>query len=86
MTEAIKQWIEDEAVAYADYKPDDQEHFSAGLRKGIEVAEGFAEWVDDKGYYNTFDEGGRRMWATYNSGEESLTTSQLLEKYLQTIK
>lgn len=84
MTEAIKQWIADEAVVKYGYQPNEQDIFAAGLTKGIEIAEGFAEWLDDN-YLQ--EEKGKWYSLGLKKDEipEYFTTSQLLEKYLETL-
>lgn len=98
MTDTIKQWIADQGNSYlkrlsskaeltinsidAHYAVKD---FSDGLSKGIEIAQGFAEWIDD--YY--FIERTKKWMLVddnfYETTTESklFTTSQLLEKYIQ---
>lgn len=56
--------------------------FSNGLTKGIEIAEGFAEWVDGYHYYIF----SPNNWKSVVESEPNLTTSQLLEKYLKTLE
>lgn len=80
MTDNIKQWIEDEAVANYDYQPDEQDIFAKGLTKGIEIAIGFAEWHTSEDWVE-YD--GHDRWINPPNGNAVLTTSQLLEKYIQ---
>lgn len=88
MTEAIKQWIADQALKEYPIPPKfigpanaemDRAAISSGLTKGIEIAEGFADWANQ-----------RYTWVSANwwdgDDDETFTTSQLLEKYLIYLK
>lgn len=95
MTEAIKQWIADQTAAtYPDYQgPHEavksmviecQKSCTNGLTKGIEIAQGFAEWLDE--LYMQEEKG---QWYAFGTLPDEpcalLTTSQLLEKYIQSL-
>lgn len=97
MTESIKQWIADQAIEIAKVPAfsggervsyERQLAAISGLTKGIEIAEGFAEWVEDlyiqdfKGKWYLYEDFPGR---DYNK-VEFLTTSQLLEKYLNQLQ
>lgn len=92
MTEAIKQWAYQKSRDYANDKfpsghvtavAKTTEHHEAGLSKGIEIAEGFAEWAEDGPYLYNAEE---KLWKTFTIGDPPITTSQLLEKYLEYLK
>lgn len=86
MTEKIKQWVSDEAVKMATMPgftgevvhQNVQLGAISGLSKGIEIAQGFAEWQDDSPYYKF----GPNNWKHLEDGQPNVTTSQLLEMYL----
>lgn len=92
MTEAIKQWIADQALKEYPIPPKfigpanaemDRAAFSAGLEKGIEIAEGFSEWATPRGWrFNSISQ----MFENINPAAADLTTSQLLERYLLTLE
>lgn len=87
MTEAIKQWIKDQAVKGLDAFSSSQVKmigFSMGLEKEIEIAEGFAEWVDDN-YLQEVKGQWYSLGLKKDERAEFFTTSQLLEKYLETL-
>lgn len=79
MTEAIKHWMNEEMKKEKVNNPRNQLYFSAGLTKGIEIAEGFPDWANQ-----------RYTWVSANwwdgDDDETFTTSQLLEKYLKTLE
>lgn len=77
MTEAIKQWIADNSAGGSHPL-----EYSWGLTKGIEIAAGFTEWYPSEGWQN-YD--GHDRWINPSEGNSVLTTSQLLEKYLETL-
>lgn len=88
MTEAIKQWISDQSDKVSTCEKINGEKFidgktrmpyRLGLEKGIEIAQGFAEWYPSEGWQN-YD--GHDRWINPSEGNSVLTTSQLLEKYL----
>lgn len=58
--------------------------YSLGLTKGIEIAEGFAEWVDDN-YLQEVKGQWYSLGLKKDERAEFFTTSQLLEKYLETL-
>jgi hypothetical protein len=83
MTEAIKQWVIQQSQFAGNRSCDHAEtvetYFGEGLTRGIEIAEGFAEWVDDSPYYKF----GQNSWLHVGDSQTSFTTSQLLEKYIE---
>ncbi len=89
MTETIKQWIADQADKVSTCEKINGEKFidgktrmpyRLGLEKGIEIAEGFAEWKEDNKWW--FDNEVIK-WYQGSDHDSGLTTSQLLEKYIQ---
>jgi hypothetical protein len=93
MSEAIKAWIKRQSENAGNASCDNAEtveyYFGQGLEKGIEIAEGFAEY--SKHWYLL----KKYIWVPPDKGnvpfeelkpEDMLTTSQLLEKYLLTIE
>lgn len=86
MTEAIKQWIADEAQSNSGWtgllSDNSRGIYYSGLTKGIEIAEGFAEWKEDNLWW--FD-CGSRTWLQGSDHDSEITTSQLLEKYIKTL-
>lgn len=81
MTEATEKWIQSEAADFAGAEYT-QDIFICGLTKGIEIAEEFPEWADDERYI--WDRKKRKYVASWDNYSE-FTTSQLLEKYLETL-
>jgi len=55
--------------------------FSIGLAKGLEIAEGFAVWIRDKGFNSVRIE-GNLLWSIGNGSPYKHTTAELLEIYL----
>lgn len=91
MTEYIKQWIADESDRASTCEKITGEKFidgttrmpyRLGLEKGIEIAEGFLDWAETEQWYR---EDHDKKWYSPHIGNEGITTSQLLEKYLQTL-
>lgn len=82
MTEAIKQWIEEqlkEDLKNFTPSPSKEYGYKVGLTKGIEIAEGFATFLSSN--YNPYATG---KWE--GDGDTIFTTSQLLELYLKTLE
>lgn len=91
MTEAIKQWIADQAKSIAErpgfargsFRVDQHREFGAisGLTKGIEIAEGFELWKIKIGAV-------QRITGTYvyPNCNKPYTFYELLEKYLKTLE
>lgn len=80
MTEAIKQWIADQGQANSGWtgllSDNSRTIYSSGLTKGIEIAEGFAEWITRRDIQRS------TIPKHYTYEGSTLTTSELLEKYL----
>lgn len=82
MTEAIKQLIAYQAkfwLSKFSHSSGKRVGYIMGLTKGIEIAEGFAEWVEK------FSLPGKEGFWLLQGEDGVLTTSQLLEKYLETL-
>lgn len=90
MTESIKQWIKkqcDNAAPDTGRKPEfiKRFHYSAGLSKGIKIAEGFAEWVCENYSFVGYDKEGVSTWIIPGDPSKTFWKSDLLEKYLDEI-
>lgn len=92
MTEAVKQWIAEKALLIATSQGfsgsnviNEKAQFGAvqGLLKGIEIAEGFAEWIRDEGYTQSLRNLDKWYKQPAKERTDYFTTSQLLEKYLE---
>lgn len=92
MTEAIKQLIAYQAkfwLSKFSHSSGKRVGYIMGLTKGIEIAEGFAEFVDDYAYskhHNRWVQSDKMGFIEFVTASNSFSTSQLLEKYLNDSK
>lgn len=86
MTEAIKQWIQDqsnEELKTFSNSLGKIVAYKMGLSKGIEIAEGFAEWVCENYSFVGYDKEGVSTWIIPGGPSKTFWKSDLLEKYLE---